>query len=59
MTLRSAAMDTSGAEEQSDAPRVVEVGPVRCSCEWSTVDTGSMFYSRIVTPDPDCPVHRR
>lgn len=49
--------DNSSAE-QDQPPGFVEKAPVRCICEWSTMDTGNAFYSRIVKPDPDCPVHR-
>lgn len=46
----------------ADAPGqsgYVEIEPVRCSCEWITMDTGNAFYSRISKPDPDCAAHRR
>lgn len=51
--------DEQDQTEPDGAPGFVEIEPVRCSCEWATMDTGLNFYSRIVKPDPRCPAHRR
>lgn len=49
----------AGTADAPGQPGFVEIEPVKCSCEWSIMDTGNQFYSRIARPDPDCAVHRR
>lgn len=49
----------AGTADAPGAPGYVEIAPVRCTCEWASMDTGNHFYSKIIKADPDCLAHRR